>query len=194
MAKKVFHGNFTPEDLASLINLHFNRGNLETRKIGSGEQIAVQIRSKLAAKSGGQTAIGITFQSFDDGVIITVGKQQWAGVIASLGFSTLAALRNPFTLLGRIDDIAQDIEYLSLEEEIWRVLETNAKSRGSKYDLSHRLKRIACDYCNTANPVDAPACIACGAPLGNLQPRTCKHCGYILENFENICPNCKQRT
>lgn len=193
MTKKVFHGNFTPDDLAELIILRFDRGNLEVQRVGAGEQVAVQIRTKRAAQSGGQTAIGIIFQKFEDGVIISTGQQQWAGIAASLGFSALAALRNPLTLLGRIDDIAQDIEYLNLEEEIWSVLSSKVKIKGSQYDLSQRLQRIVCDYCDTANRVDAPSCLACGAPLGNKQPRTCKNCGYVLSSRDKVCPNCQNR-
>jgi hypothetical protein len=192
MTRKIFHGDFTPDDLASLILLHFNRGNLEVHKIGSGDQVAIQIRTKRNVQSGGSTAIGITFQSFDDGVIISLGEQQWIGIAASLGYSALAALRNPFSIIGRIDDIAQDIEYLNLEEEIWRVLNSNVSIKDSQYALSKRLKRISCDYCLTANPVDAPACVACGAPLGGKQPRTCHHCGFVLISKEKFCPNCKK--
>jgi len=192
MTKKIFHGNFTPDDLAALLLLHFNRGNLEVRKIGSGDQVAVQIRTKKGSQSGGQTAIGITFQTYEDGVVISTGEQQWLGIAASLGYSALTALRNPFTLLGRLDDIAQDLEYINLEEEIWKVLTANVRIKGSQYELSNRLKRIVCDYCATANPVEAPSCIACGAPMGNKQPHTCKNCGYVLTANEKFCPNCKK--
>ena len=193
MSKKIFHGNFTPDDLASLIHLHFDRSDLEVRKLGSLDQIVVQIRTRTTDQPGGTTAIGITFQSFEDGVIISVGKQDWAGIAASLGYSALAALRNPFSLLGRLDDIAQDIAYLSLEEEIWRVLESNVRIKGNKYDLSDRLRRMTCAYCDTANSIDTPHCMACGAPMGDNQPKTCKNCGYILIRGETVCPNCKKR-
>ncbi len=53
MARKIFHGNFTPDDLASILLLHFNQGNLEVHKIGSEDRVAVQIRSKMNAQSGG---------------------------------------------------------------------------------------------------------------------------------------------
>jgi hypothetical protein len=191
MDRKIFHGNFTPNDLASILLIHFNRGNLEVHKIGSEDRVAVQIRSKIHAQSGGQTAIGVTLQQFNDGVVVSVGEQQWLGIAASLGFSALAAIKNPFNLLHRIDDIAQDLEYLQLTDDVWRVLISNVKTIGSGYQLSERLKRIVCDYCQTANPVGAPSCDACGAPLGNSQPRTCKNCGYVLAQSDPKCPNCK---
>lgn len=190
MTQKVFHGSFSPDDLASILLIHFNRGNLEVRKIGSDDRLIIQIRSKDFAKSGGQTAIGITLQQYDDGVIVAVGEQQWLGIAASLGISALAALSNPMNLLHRIDDIAQDIEYLNLEDEIWAILSSNIKTIGSGFQLSDKLKRLSCDYCQTANLVSAPSCLACGAPLGNLQPTTCKYCGYILNRNDSKCPNC----
>jgi len=192
MERKIYHGNFTPNDLASILLIHFNRGNLEVHKIGSEDRVAVQIQSKSHVQSGGQTAIGVTLQQFDDGVIVSVGEQQWLGIAASLGFSALAAIKNPFNLLHRIDDIAQDFEYIQLTDEIWHVLSSNAKTIGSGYQLSERLKRIICDYCQTANPVGSPSCEACGAPLGNSQPRTCKNCGYVLTQSDLYCPNCKR--
>ena len=91
----------------------------------------------------------------------------------------------------RIDDIAQDFQYLQLTDEIWKVLSSKVKIIGSGYHLSERLKRIVCEYCLTANPVGAPNCDACGDPLGNSQPKTCKNCGYVLVKSDLYCPNCK---
>jgi predicted amidophosphoribosyltransferase len=51
---------------------------------------------------------------------------------------------------------------------------------------------MVCEYCLTANPVGEPSCIACGAPLGEAQPRTCLNCGFVVRMNESICPNCKQ--
>ena len=109
---------------------------------------------------------------------------------ASLGVSTIATLRNPLNLLNRLDDIAQDIEYMQLVENVWKVIDTAARSLGSGFELSERLNRYVCDYCNTANPPGEPRCIACGAPLGDIQPDTCSNCGFIVTRSDKICPNC----
>ncbi len=191
MEQKIFHGSFQPEDLAACILLHFNRGNLEVHQIGSEDTIAVQIRTKQGSSSGGKTALGISFQKVEDGVAVQVGEQAWFGVAASLGFSALLALKNPLNLLGRIDDVFQDLEYIQLSDEVWKVLTANAKALGTGYALSERLHRIACEYCQTANPFGAPACTACGAPMGHVQPTTCPNCGFVLLSNENKCPNCR---
>jgi hypothetical protein len=121
-----------------------------------------------------------------------MGQQTWLGVAASLGITALAALRNPFSLLGRLDDLAQDVESLRLQEQVWQVIDSTARSMGSGFELSERLKRISCLYCNTANPLEESHCIACGAPLGDIQPITCRNCGYVVNKKEKYCPNCKK--
>lgn len=192
MEQRIFHGQFTPDEFADYLIVQFNRGNLVVQKLETNENVSVQIKTRDGRTSGGATAIGIIFQPVEDGVLVQVGQQAWAGIAASLGASAVAALLNPLNLLHRIDDIAQDFEYIQLTDEVWKVLESNAKALGSGYELSERLKRVVCEYCKTANPASEPSCIACGAPLGYVQPRTCPHCGFVLGNKANYCPNCKQ--
>lgn len=192
MEQRIFHGDFTPDDLAICLLVHFNRGNLVVQKLGAEENVIVQIRTRQNLNAGGQTALTVTFQKVEDGVAVQVGQQALIGVAASLGFSALAAIKNPFNLLHRLDDIAQDIESIQLSDEVWKVLLSNAKALGSGYDLSARLHRVMCGYCLTANQAGTPSCAACGAPLGEAQPTTCKKCGYIILPFESRCPNCKQ--
>jgi hypothetical protein len=192
MEQRIFHGDFTTDDLAACLLVHFNRGNFIVHKLGSGESVIIQIKTSENSPSGGQTALTISFQKVEDGVAVQASQQAWIGVAASLGFSALAAIQNPFNLLSRIDDIAQDIESIQLTDEVWKILTANAKVLGSGYELSNRLHRVMCKYCLTANPAGAPSCTACGAPLGNLQPTTCKNCGYVILQTETICPNCKK--
>jgi hypothetical protein len=187
---RIYHGDFNPSDIARDIIAQFNRGNYQVQQIGRDPEIAVQIATRQFAQSGGQTALTITLHKVDDGVSVQVGKQAWMGVAASLGFTALSALRNPLSLLGRIDDLAQDIESLQLDEDIWDVIEASARQHGVGKVLSERLQRYICPYCNTANKPGESRCIACGAPLGDIQPQTCLNCGFIVRNLERECPNC----
>lgn len=192
MDQRIFHGNLTARTLAHYLISTFNRGNLKAQIIGEEPSILVQIASRENARSGGNTAISILLQNVEDGVAVKLGQQSWLGIAASMGFTALLAMRNPFNLLTRIDDLAQDVEYLQLQDEIWKTIEENARAMGASFDLSDRLRRIACEYCNVANLPGAPTCIACGAPLGNIQPFTCKNCGYVILKNETICPNCNK--
>jgi len=192
MERKIFHGNIKPADIAQALLGEFNQGNLRAQTIGQSDKLIVQVSSRPNAMSGGQTAMTVIIQKMEDGIIVELGQQAWLGVAASLGASALAAIRNPFSLLGRLDDIAQDIENLQLGERIWGVIAKTLQIAGATTELSNRLKRLTCEYCHAANPVGEPACIACGAPLGNAQPVTCKKCGYVVKTSDKVCPNCNQ--
>ncbi|MDZ4159359.1 MAG: hypothetical protein U1B80_06170 [Anaerolineaceae bacterium] len=192
MQQRIFYGKLTPADFARSLSAHFHRGNLRVRQIGQGAQLAIQIATSVLPSSGGQTALTISLQEVEDGVAVKVGKQAMFGVAASLGITALSALRNPMRLLSRLDDLAQDLEYLQLTDEVWRVIHSTAQALGAGHQLSERLRRLECAYCGSANPVGEPNCVMCGAPLGSLQPATCSHCGFVPLRAEKICPNCQQ--
>jgi hypothetical protein len=192
MEQRIFHGKFTSDDLADCLILHFNRGNLITQKLTNGENLSIQIRTKEGRTSGGETALGVSFQPVEDGILVQISQQTWAGIAANLGVSAIEAIINPFNLLHRIGDITQDFEYIQLTDEVLSVLEANAKALGGGYELSDHLKRILCDYCQTSNPASESSCLACGAPLGLNQPQICSHCGLALNKLDRYCPNCKQ--
>jgi hypothetical protein len=190
MEQRIFHGKITPADFAQNLMAHFNRGNLRVQQIGSDDKISVQIATAQMAFSGGKTALSVQLQKVTDGVAVQIGQQAWFSVAASLGYSALTAWLNPWNLLNRLDDIAQDVESIRLADEVWKVLEGTAQALGSGYELSNRLRRSTCSYCGVANPVGEPACIACGAPMGNSQPFTCPKCGYVFREKIKACPNC----
>jgi hypothetical protein len=192
MQPRVYHGELTPNEVAQALVAQFHRGNLLARQFGDKDKVIVQVASHPQSISGGQTAITVILQKVEDGLSVQVGKQAWLGVAASLGTSVLSFWRSPFNLLGRLDDIAQDIENLQLSEDIWKAIDNIANLKGATFELSERLRRIVCEYCNTANPVGEPSCVACGAPLGGTQPSTCKNCGFVINRGEKVCPNCGQ--
>ena len=170
----------------------FNQGNLQTQLLGDNKNFTVQIASSQWARSGGRTALTVNIQQIEDGVMVEIGQQEWLGMAASLGTTLISAVLNPINLLGRLDDIAQDITNLQLNEKIWQVVENVTRAAGASQELSERLTRITCEFCGAANPVGEATCVACGAPLGKDQPKACPKCGYVLEHEENFCPNCGQ--
>ena len=193
METKIFHGKITPLDFAQALVGEFNQGNLRAQQIGRNQEIVVQIGTRDFRRSGGDTAMTVTLKKVDDGVAVQIGKQSWLGIAASLGTTALAAFRHPFHLLGRLDDVAQDIESLQISDRVWEVIEKTAKLKGASFALSERLRRMVCTYCNTANPVGEPSCVACGAPLGDSQPVTCPNCGFVVQREERVCPQCQKR-
>jgi RNA polymerase subunit RPABC4/transcription elongation factor Spt4 len=189
---RIYHGDIQPGDFARALVAAFNRSTLRVQQFGSGEKIAVQIATGSQPERGGQTALTVQLQRVSDGVAVQLGQQAWLGVAASLGMTALSAWRNPWSLLARLDDLAQDIENLHLSDQVWETIDQVARSHGAAFELSERLRRLVCDYCRTANPTGAGSCIACGAPLGGVQPRTCSNCGFVVRSSESVCPNCKK--
>jgi hypothetical protein len=190
MDTRIYHGKIKAADLAQALVTRFNRGNLMAETGKSGNQYVVQVASRRDARSGGKTALGITLQQVRDGVAVKVGRQEWLGIAASLGSTLLAVRSNPFRLIDRLDDIAQDIENLNLDDKVWEAIDEVAVIMGASHQLSERLRRTGCEYCHTANPVGQPRCLACGAPLGNAQPRTCDDCGFVAAPEDIACTNC----
>lgn len=170
----------------------FDQGNTQTQLLGDSGNLTVQIASSQWARSGGKTALAVNLQQIEDGVMVQVGEQQWLGVAASLGQTAISALLNPLNLLGRLDDLAQDVNSLQLNEKVWQIVAKVVSAAGASQQISERLTRLTCEYCGAANPVGEATCVACGAPLGKEQPKACTKCGYVLLHDEKFCPNCGQ--
>ncbi len=192
MEQRIYHGDLTPKDIAEALLAYFNHGNLRTQIIGNNDEMKVQIATSPGASSGGETAITVQLKKAEDGIIVSISEQAWLGVAASMGQTVIATLINPWNLLGRLDDLAQDVENLQINEKVWQVVGSVAQSHRSSTQISERLQRLECLYCGTANPVGEASCIACGAPLGNIQPRTCANCGFVVLRAEKICPSCSK--
>ena len=193
MERRIFHGILSPTDVAQALLAEFNRGNLRAQVVGQSEKLAVQIGTRPGSVSGGQTAITVTVQKAPDGIMVELGQQAWLGVAASLGQTAFSLFRNPFNLIGRLDDLAQDIESLQLSENVWEVIARTAASAGASHQLTDRMSRLTCEFCGTANPLGEPACIACGAPLGEAHPKACENCGFVVLRQESVCPNCGKK-
>lgn len=194
MEHKTFYGELAPADFASALVGHFNRGNFQVQAMANQDDVIVQIATSRMQRSGGQTAMTVHLLKVEDGVMVKVGQQTWFGIAASLGRAAFSALRNPFTLLSNLDDIAQDFESIQLSEDVWSVIETFSRSHNAGQRLTLRLRRVVCSFCNTPNQVGDPSCVACGAPLGSEQPIPCAHCGFVYERTLKTCPNCGRAT
>lgn len=190
MDARYFHGEITPGQIGQALIARFDHGNLRAQQIGAGDNVIIQIATRDFRASGGQTALSVQIESIEDGVAVRIGEQDWLGVAASLGQTLIASLINPISVISRLDDLAQDLNSLNLSQTVWEEIENIARSAGASFELSERLKRIMCEYCQTANPPDEPSCIACGAPLGGSQLFTCKNCGFVVNQADERCPQC----
>lgn len=190
MEQRIYHGEIKPEDLAEVLVAEFNRGEFIAQQVGTGDNFVVQIATRRDQRAGGRSAISVSIQRVEDGVSVLLGQKEWAGVAASLGVTAFNALLNPWSILGRLDDIAQDLESLQLEDKTWKCIDQLVRSVGASYEVSERLRRLICAHCDTPNQVGDKHCVACGAPLGKSQPVACLNCGFIVAPGLGLCPNC----
>lgn len=193
MDRRIFHGSIKAEEFGQALVAQFNHGNLQAQQFSRKGKVIVQVATKARRMSGGTTALTIYLEQVDDGVAVQVGEQAWLGIAASIGTTILSVWRNPFNLIHRFDDIAQDVENIQISDQVWQVVENFARMKGATFELSERFRRMTCEYCETANPVGESRCLACGAPLGDVQPDTCSNCGFLIQPDEKICPNCNQK-
>lgn len=193
MKTKIYHGELDAEEMAITLANFFNRGGLSAQSSVNGDTAFVQITSRHSRPSGGHTSLGVALARRGERIEASVGDQSVLGLAGSLGTSAFLAWLNPLNLLGRLDDIAADIENLTLEDRVWKLLDRMAANGGASTQLARRLQRMVCSYCNTANKVGEGRCVACGAPLGDVQPSGCPKCGFVVLAGEKICPNCGQK-
>jgi hypothetical protein len=187
--QRTYHGEIDVDEMAAAIVAAFNQGNLMAQQVGSGDKLMLQIATRPGA-SGGKASLSLTIQKVEDGVSVALGQGEWLGAVASLGATALSALQNPWNLLGRLDDLAQDVTSLTLSEKVWEAVEKFSQAARVTKTISDRLQSVACPYCGTANKVGAPECINCNGPLGDVQPVSCPKCGNVLPPKSKFCNNC----
>jgi RNase P subunit RPR2 len=193
MDEKIFYGAIQIEDIANALLAEFNQAPWQAQRYGTDKhQTVIQIASRPNIQRGGATALTVHLRQLSNGVAVQMGQQAWLNLAASVGTTILAALRNPWYLLSRLDDLAQDIESIQLSERVWQVIESVAQVTKASHQIDATLQQQICEYCLTPNAPQEAHCVACGAPLPLKQVTTCPQCGFPLPKGETICPNCHQ--
>jgi ribosomal protein L40E len=190
MTQKVYHGSITPDDLAVAMQGEFSRGDLRVSRSGDATKIVINISTPQSRAAGGNTSLAVIIQQHEDGILVNMGDQEWLGIAADFGKTALDVLQNPWSIIGRLDDIAANVDSLQLPEKVWQSIERFAASKAASTQISERLRTTICLYCNAANPVGTATCIQCGAPLGDVQPGTCSKCGMVNVKEARFCANC----
>lgn len=192
MDQRAYHGDIGIDELADVLVASFNQGNLRAQRIGSAARALVQIATREWSGLGGQAALTVTIARIPDGVMVSLGQHEWLGAAASLVQTGLMGLLNPISLISRLDDIAQDVNSFALPTQVWAVVDKYCRGVGATLVLSERLRSVVCPYCGVANTIGQGSCSACGAPLGDSQPRACPRCGNVMSRRAKFCDNCGQ--
>ncbi len=192
MEEKIYYGALQAESLAEALLAEFNHADWQAQTIRGQEEIAVQIARRPQVRSGGATALTVRLRQLSNGVMVQIGQQAWLDLAASMGVTLLSVLKNPWNLLHRLDDLAQDLESLQLRDRVWQVIEASAQLAEASHTLAETLDKVVCEYCGTPNDDQESHCLACGAPLQLNAPLTCPYCGFLVPAAEALCPNCHQ--
>ncbi len=194
MDQKTYHGDIVPQELADVLLNRFNRSDLMARKTGGPDRVVVQISTRPHfLRDEPHTSLAVTIVRAEDGVTVTVGKQQVLSVAADLVKTGIAALVNPLSLVVELDDIARNVSKLNLPQEVWKVVEEYMRSVGAGLGMAPGKMLVTCRYCGVGNPVGQGQCSACGAPLADVQPITCPRCGQLLPRHTRFCTRCGTR-
>ncbi len=190
MEQRTYRGEIEPEELADALVAQFNSGALKAQKVGSRNHVLVQIASRDWGWGGPQTALTVGIARIEGGIEVSLGQQRWLGAVADLAQTGLLALVNPLSLIGRLDDVARSISELTLPQQVWEAVEHYCASVGASLGLRAEETMVTCAYCGVANPIGAPKCSACGAPLGDVQPVACPRCGLLMSREDEFCSRC----
>jgi len=171
MESRTFHKPVTAAGLVAALAAHFDEGHITTRVQVVSPTYSVVHIDTIEMDRGGRrrTALSINVVQKDEFVEVSFDEQDVLGPAGDLLGVGLRALRNPLTAIGRLADVADDLETLSISESVWKAVEhyaANAREPEGPRDI------VICPYCMTANKVGVLKCPACGAPLGDVQPRS----------------------
>ncbi len=190
MERRIYRGEIYPQAMADALVLQFNKGDLMAQRIGTGDQVLVQIATRDWDWGGPQSALTLGISRVEGGVQVTMGQQRWLGALADLAQTGLMALINPISLITRIDDIARSISGLTLPQQVWLAVEHYCESVDARPVGMMEEETIVCAYCGVGNPLDAAKCSACGAPLADARPVMCPRCGKRSAAGARFCSHC----
>ncbi|MBN1179086.1 MAG: zinc ribbon domain-containing protein [Anaerolineae bacterium] len=190
MDQRTYRGDIDPGGLADALVLQFNTRDLKAQKVGQREHLLVQIATRDWGWGGPQSALTVGIARVEGGVQVSLGQERWLGAVADLAQTGLQALVNPLSLIGRLDDVARSVSGLTLPQQVWDAVEHYCDSVGASLGMSVEETIVTCPYCGVGNPIGAPKCSACGAPLGDAQPVACARCGLLNNPESNFCVRC----
>lgn len=186
MEQRTYHGKITPDELAQALTARFDGDDLSATVTGEEGKLLVSISS--SGWQGGRTALQVGLSAVSSGVLVTVGEHDVLGVASDLLQTGLAALVNPMSVIGEMNDVARNVERLELPRLVWETVDHYASSVGA--GLTPDPVVVTCPYCGVDSPIGVTKCSSCGASLASAQPLTCGRCGKILPADLKFCTRC----
>lgn len=191
MQRRTYRGPVTARGLAEALVTRYNAGPLLAQASGTDDHLVVQIIAREREwHRQSRPALTISIIQHEDTVEVSLGEHQWLGPAADLLQTGLKGWFRPFSLLGEIAEIADDIQSLQLPAQVWETVDNYVENVGAKLGLAEEDRMVACPYCGVGNPVGEGQCSACSASLADAQPKDCSQCGKISPASAAFCSRC----
>jgi uncharacterized protein (DUF302 family) len=173
MITKTYPANLPVDEVASRLESTFRSDGYEVQRIGSGNDVAIQIRKThgtIRTVFGLDQALTVRIQNSPTYTTVTLGQAKWAdkAVVEAVGFLVFLPLMVPASygiyeqhkLPGRVLKIIDDIASS-------RGITTPplASSPASGAPGSSVVEATHCPHCGVTNASTAQYCSACGSPL-----------------------------
>jgi len=161
LIEESFPQNFDTNGLAKTLENSFTAEGYQVQEIGSGNDIAVQIKKESTGRAivGMQQAITVRMQKTGDMTKVSVGQAKWADkagveVIGAIAFWPLM-----------IPATYGAYKQYTLPQKVLNVVNSYAFEKGTGGSEPHAVSMAACPNCGVLNSANAQACSACGSSL-----------------------------
>ncbi|NDJ52728.1 MAG: zinc ribbon domain-containing protein [Chloroflexi bacterium] len=170
MSERTYTGKISAVGLADNLIHTFTTGHLMARyRVREQQFVDLQIRSRESDRGGQwRTVLTMTFTQRTDGIHVDIADHNWVGSATDLLSEGARSFRNPMRLLGRLNDVVEDVQTLQLPQQVWLAIEAYVEKALLNPDLPQDY--VVCPYCNTPNEIGVLVCPACGGSLADVQP------------------------
>jgi hypothetical protein len=191
METRTYNGPVTVSGLAQSLVATFNQGHLIAQTSGDDTHMIVQIASREMDRAGQvRAALTVNILQQEGSLEVSLGEHQWLGAASDLVQAGLWGWFRPFSLLGSVSAMVDDLKTLTLPDEVWKAIDAYVKESGATLGLQTQLKMVACPFCGVGNPLGVGQCSACGGSLAMAQPKSCGRCGKLMPGSATFCSRC----
>jgi hypothetical protein len=188
--QRMFHGSITAAALADQLSARFNdRQHRSLVNQGNGTALA-----QIGSKHG--TPVTVQIADIEGGVMVTMSRDRdWLDRIADAGeMIEHASSGNILSILAIVPDAIGELSKDNIAPALWDAInDICSLSQALAGERNAPQNPKVCDYCQTANPSEEEACLACGAALPVDLPRICPKCGRGHLSDALFCQACGTR-
>ena len=161
MKEKVYPGSLNVEGLASKLQDAFQSQGYQVQKLGSPENVIVQIKKggTLRTIAGLDQALTVRMSKSGESTTVSLGQGKWIdkAVVGAVDY---------FVFMPLMGVAAYGLyEQHKLPGKVWQVIDDYASSQGVSHTKETTVSAVHCPQCGVTNAPDAKFCNACGAPL-----------------------------